>query len=286
MTLTRLPTYFLSHGGGPWPWLKDLRPGVYDQLEKSLHDTRMELGELPRAVLMISGHWEADRFLLSSAAQPPMLYDYSGFPEHTYRIRYDAPGDPGLAETVRGMLERGGMPTGLDPRRGYDHGTFSLMHVLYPEAKLPLVQLAMKADFDPAEHIRVGELLAPLRDQGVLIVGSGFSFHDTRSIISGAGRISSATFDAWLNETLVDSAPEDRTQRLVNWADAPAARAAHPREDHLIPLMVAAGAAGVDRGFRVYHESAFMGAITASSYRFGEPIVSSAAGMATQSVAA
>ena len=274
MALHRLPTYFLSHGGGPWPWLKDLRPGVYDQLEQSLKDTRKELGELPRAVLMISGHWEADRFLLSSAARPPMYYDYSGFPEHTYHIRYDAPGDPGLAETVRTMLERGGMPSGLDPVRGYDHGTFSLMQVLYPEAKLPLVQLAMKADFDPAEHIRVGELLAPLRDQGVLIVGSGLSFHDIRGIMSGAGRIPSATFDAWLNETLVDSTPEERRQRLVDWADAPAARAAHPREDHLIPLMVAVGAAGDDAGARIYHERAFMGAITASSYRFGEPVVS------------
>lgn len=270
----RLPTYFLSHGGGPWPWLKDLRPGVYDQLERSLQDTRRELGELPRAVLMISGHWEAERFLVSSAAHPPMYYDYSGFPEHTYSIRYDAPGRPDLAETVRAMLEGGGLQSGLDPHRGYDHGTFSLMHVLYPEARLPLVQLAMKADFDPAEHIRVGELIAPLRDQGVLIVGSGFSFHDTRSIIGGAGRLPSAIFDGWLNETLVHSTAKDRKQRLTSWVDAPAARAAHPREDHLMPLMVAVGAAGGDAGTRVYHESAFMGTITASSYRFGEPAIS------------
>ncbi|WP_267389222.1 class III extradiol ring-cleavage dioxygenase [Sphingomonas sp. GC_Shp_3] len=269
----RLPTYFLSHGGGPWPWLKNWRPGVYDRLEQSLQEVRQELGEMPRAVLMISGHWEADRFLLSSAARPPMLYDYSGFPEHTYRIRYDAPGAPGLAETARAMLERGGVATGLDPRRGYDHGTFSLMHVLYPEATLPLVQLAMKADFDPAEHIRVGELLAPLRDQGVLVVGSGFSFHDTRSIISGAGKQASASFDGWLNETLVHASPEERRDLLLDWTSAPAARAAHPREDHLIPLMVVAGAAGNDAGTRVYHETAFMGAITASSYRFGEPVI-------------
>ena len=250
--------------------MKDFRPGVYDQLEKSLHDVRKELGELPRAVLMISGHWEADRFWLSSASHPSMHYDYVGFPEHTYRIRYDAPGEPELAETVRAILERGGMPSGLDPRRGYDHGTFSLMHVLYPEAKVPLVQLSMKADFDPAEHIRVGELIAPLRDQGVLIVGSGFSFHDTRSILSGAGEVASATFDQWLGETLVHSKPPERRRRLMDWSNAPAARAAHPREDHLIPLMFAVGAAGDDAGTQVYHEHAFMGAITASSYRFGE----------------
>lgn len=269
----RLPTYFLSHGGGPWPWIKDLRPGAYDQLEQSLHDVRNELGNLPRAVLMISGHWEADRFLLSSAARPPMVYDYSGFPEHTYRIRYDAPGDPALAETVYAMLDRGGMPAGLDPQRGYDHGTFSLMHTLYPEAQLPVVQLALKADFDPAEHLRVGELLAPLRDEGVLIIGSGFSYHDIRGIMSGRGKLASATFDGWLDETLVHSVPGERTRRLIDWSSAPAARAAHPREDHLIPLMVAVGAAGQDVGARVYYESAFMGAITASSYRFGAPVV-------------
>ncbi len=270
----RLPTYFLSHGGGPWPWMKEFWPGIYDRLEQSLHDVRAELGEMPRAVLMISGHWEADRFLLSSGAHPPMVFDYSGFPEHTYRIRYDAPGAPELAETVRAMLDRGGIPTGLDPQRGYDHGTFSLMQTLYPEANLPVVQLSMKADFDPAEHIRVGELIAPLRDQGVVIVGSGFSFHNTSGMRSGTGQASSATFDRWLNDTLVNATAEERRQRLLDWSAAPAARAAHPREDHLIPLLVAVGAAGDDAGAQIYHESAFMGAITASSYRFGVPIIS------------
>lgn len=267
-----MPTYFLSHGGGPWPWIKDLRPGAYDQLERSLHEVRSEVGEPPRAVLMVSGHWEAERFLLSSAARPPMVYDYSGFPEHTYRIRYEAPGDPALAEKVFAMLDRGGVPTGLDPQRGYDHGTFSLMHTLYPEGEIPVVQLALKADFDPAEHIRVGALLAPLRDQGVLIIGSGFSYHDVRGIMSGRGKLASATFDGWLGNTLVHASPDDRKRRLIDWSSAPAARVAHPREDHLLPLMVAVGAAGQDAGARVYHETAFMGAITASSYRFGDPV--------------
>ena len=272
MTLVRMPTYFLSHGGGPWPWLKDLRPGMYDQLEASLLDVRRELAEMPSAILMVSGHWEADRFLLSSSARPPMLYDYGGFPEHTYHIRYDAPGAPALAEQVRAMLDDGGVATGLDPHRGFDHGTFSLMQTLYPEAAMPIVQLALRSDFDPAAHLRVGELIAPLRDQGVVIVGSGFSFHDTRTMRSGAGAQASAVFDRWLNDTLVGSAREERRQRLIQWTEAPAARAAHPREDHLIPLMVAVGAAGGDAGTRVYHQSDFMGAITASSYRFGDPV--------------
>jgi aromatic ring-opening dioxygenase catalytic subunit (LigB family) len=273
MTEARMPTYFLSHGGGPWPWLKAERGSMYDQLEASLHAVRRELGQGPRAVLMISGHWEADRFLLSSAARPPMEYDYWGFPEHTYRIRYDAPGAPALAETVHTMLERGGVASGLDPERGFDHGTFTLMHTMYPEAGLPLVQLSLRADFDPADHIKVGELIAPLRDEGVLIVGSGFSYHDTRGMRSGAGAAASATFDRWLNDTLVTSSPHERRGRLLDWAEAPAARAAHPREDHLIPLMVAVGAAGDDVGARIYHQRDFMGAITVSSYRFGVPVV-------------
>jgi aromatic ring-opening dioxygenase catalytic subunit (LigB family) len=272
MRQPRLPTYFLSHGGGPWPWLKAER-SAYDELETSLHEVRRELGQVPRAVLMISGHWEADRFLLSSAARPPMVFDYYGFPEHTYRIRYDAPGNPALAETVRALLERGGMPAGLDSGRGFDHGTFTLMHTMYPGADMPLLQLSLKADYDPAEHIKVGELIAPLRDQGVVIIGSGFSYHDTRGIMSGRGAEASAAFDRWLGDTLVKSSPDERRQRLRRWSAAPAARAAHPREDHLIPLMVAVGAAGDDVGARVYYQSDFMGAITVSSYRFGAPAV-------------
>jgi len=273
MTQTRIPTYFLSHGGGPWPWLKAERGAMYDQLEASLHDVRRELGHAPRVVLMISGHWEADRFLLSSAARPPMEFDYHGFPEHTYRIRYDAPGAPALAESVREILEHGGLASGLDVKRGFDHGTFTVMHPMYPEAEMPLVQLSLRADYDAADHIKVGELIAPLRDEGVLIIGSGFSYHDTRGMRSGAGAEVSATFDRWLNDTLVVAPPDERRRRLVNWSTAPAARAAHPREDHLIPLMVAVGAAGNEVGSRVYHQSDFMGKITVSSYRFGAPVV-------------
>ncbi len=144
-------------------------------------------------MLMVSGHWEADRYLLSSAARPPMEYDYYGFPEHTYHIRYDAPGAPALAETVRAMLDRGGVAAGLDPQRGFDHGTFTLMHTMYPEAELPLLQLSIRKGYDPAEHLKVGELIAPLRDEGVLIVGSGLSYHDLRGMRSAAGAQASAT---------------------------------------------------------------------------------------------
>ncbi|WP_376776043.1 DODA-type extradiol aromatic ring-opening family dioxygenase [Rhizobium populisoli] len=247
---------------------------MYDRLEASLHAVRRELGEAPRAVLMISGHWEADRYLLSSSARPPMVYDYGGFPEHTYRIRYDAPGAPALAATVSDMLEQASVPSGLDPSRGFDHGTFTVMHTIYPDADVPLLQLSINARYDPAEHIKVGKLLTPLRKQGVLIIGSGFSFHDTRAMRSCAGKDASAAFDRWLGHTLVDVPADERERELLRWSDAPAARLAHPQEDHLIPLMVAVGAADGDAGARIYHQDDFMGMITVSSYRFGAPVVS------------
>ncbi|MFP3614486.1 class III extradiol ring-cleavage dioxygenase [Paraburkholderia sp. SIMBA_050] len=134
---------------------------------------------------------------------------------------------------------------------------------------MPLVQLSLRSDLDPAAHLQAGELLAPLRDEGVVIVGSGFSFHDTTAMRSGTGGRASATFDRWLDETLVDTAPDERRRRVIQWSTAPSAQAAHPREDHFLPLMVAVGAAGNDAGTRIYHQTDFMGASTASRFRFG-----------------
>jgi aromatic ring-opening dioxygenase catalytic subunit (LigB family) len=270
-TIKRLPTYFLSHGGGPWPWMKSQTGSSFDRLEQSLLEVRQELGELPRAVLTISGHWESDRFLASSSAWPPMVYDYYGFPEEMYHICYDAPGAPGLATEVAALLSRGGMTSGLDPVRGFNHGTFSMMKTLYPDAQVPIVQLSLREDYDPAAHLEAGRLIAPLRDEGVLIVGSGSSYHDLRGMRRGGGP-ASRLFDAWLDETLVGVDAAERRRRLIDWTAAPAARAAHPREDHLMPLMVAVGAAGDDAATRIYHQDDFMDGITMSSFRFGDPV--------------
>jgi len=267
----RLPTYYLSHGGGPWPWLKSPADSTFDRLEASLLEIRGEIGELPRAVLVVSGHWESDRFMATSSARPPMVYDYDGFPEEMYRIRYDAPGAPALAAELQGLLSRGGLASGLDPAQGFDHGTFSLMKTLYPDATMPIVQLSLRNDYDPAAHLEVGRLIAPLRGAGVLIIGSGSSYHNMRGI-RGSGGPASRTFDGWLEETLVEVDPSERRRRLVNWTSAPAARAAHPQEDHLMPLMVAVGSAGEDLGARIYHQDDFMGAITMSSFRFGASV--------------
>jgi aromatic ring-opening dioxygenase catalytic subunit (LigB family) len=243
--------------------------GIFDKLEASLLNIGRELDDRPRAVLMISGHWEEAEFTVSSGAAPGMVYDYFGFPEYTYHIKYRAPGSPELAARIQGLVKEGGLICLSDAARGYDHGTFSLMKPLYPEENIPVVQLSMKAGFAPALHIRAGELLAPLRDEGVLIIGSGSSFHNLRARGPSALEPSSE-FDRWLQETLVDSRPAERLERLKTWTRAPSARAAHPREDHLLPLMVAVGAAEDERGACVYHEDAFMGSWSLSSFRFGE----------------
>ncbi|MFV0244614.1 MAG: DODA-type extradiol aromatic ring-opening family dioxygenase [Qingshengfaniella sp.] len=269
MTVSRLPTYFLSHGGGPWPWMDGPFRQHFDQLEKSLRDMRAELGPLPKAILIISGHWEEQGFAISAGAKPGMIYDYYGFPDYLYQITYDAPGSPDLARRVQKALAEGGIAARLDPARGFDHGTYSLMKPLYPQADIPVVQLSMDQGYDPALHLSVGRALAPLRDEGVLIIGSGLSYHNLMEMRGTSGYVPSGQFDAWLQETLATGPVTARSARLIDWEKAPAARAAHPQEDHLIPLMVAVGAAEAEQGTPTYHQTDFMGGITASSFRFG-----------------
>ncbi|ATY34897.1 DODA-type extradiol aromatic ring-opening family dioxygenase [Sphingomonas psychrotolerans] len=271
MTTQPLPTYFVSHGGGPWPYMDGEFRRRFDELEGSLVRMRAELDNMPKAVLVVSGHWEKEAFTLSSAARPGMEYDYYGFPPHLYEIAYRSPGSPALAERAAGLLAARGLPTDLDPQRGFDHGTFSIMKPLYPEEDVPLVQVSLHASFDPALHIAAGKALAPLRDEGVLIIGSGLSYHNLQAMQTGAGHEPSRQFDAWLRETVLDTPPHERERRLVQWTGAPSARAVHPREDHLLPLMVVAGAAGTEPASLSYHQSDFFGGLSVSSFRFGEP---------------
>jgi aromatic ring-opening dioxygenase catalytic subunit (LigB family) len=266
---SKLPTYFISHGGGPWPYIPEMRARM-TQLELSLQDMPRQIGVLPKAVLVISGHWEeVDAYAVMSSPKPPMLYDYSGFPGYAYQVVYPAPGDPGLASRIHDLIAANGLPVRLDSQRGFDHGTFAPLVVMYPEANVPVVQLSLRSHMKPEEHLALGRALAPLRSEGVLIVGSGLSYHNLRRL-GPASKEPSEAFDAWLQNALVVSSPAERTALIANWASAPGARQSHPREDHLIPLMVALGAAEADTGACVYHETNAMGGMTASSFRFGE----------------
>lgn len=201
-----------------------------------------------------------------TAPRPPMLYDYYGFPPASYEIQWPAPGDPVVAARVRELLGAAGIESAADPERGFDHGTFVPLKLVYPAANIPTVQLSLQRGLDPAAHLAIGRAIAPLRDEGVFVIGSGMSYHNMGGFRDPGALPVSEAFDAWLRDTLARD-PADRDARLTAWAEAPAARGAHPREEHLLPLMVVAGAAGADLG-RVSFGGKMMG-VRLSAHDFG-----------------
>jgi 4,5-DOPA dioxygenase extradiol len=261
-----LPTLFISHGGGPWPFMEVDPPHMYDGLAAWLRGLPSAVGAKPQAALIVSGHWEAPVPTVMSSPRPPLLYDYYGFPPATYRLRYDAPGAPALAAQMQALLRGAGVQCHDDAARGYDHGVFVPMMVAWPGADLPIVQLSLQQDLDPSAHLRIGRALAPLRAQGVLLAGSGMSYHNLRAF-GAPGRAPSEQFDAWLTESVTAYTGAARAARLEQWSAAPAARFAHPRAEHLLPLMVAAGAAEEEPG-HVAWSGEILG-VTVSCYQFG-----------------
>jgi aromatic ring-opening dioxygenase catalytic subunit (LigB family) len=196
-----------------------------------------------------------------------MDYDYSGFPAHTYHLQYPAPGSPALAARVTELLASGGVTCRQDPARGFDHGTFVPLGLMYPNADVPIVLLSMKSGYDAAEHIRVGQMLAPLREEGILILGSGLTYHNMRGFGNPSSTPVATAFENYLNEVVTQTDEAVRNKMLVDWERAPSARQAHPREDHLIPLMVVAGAAGADQGERIFVDHVM--AVAMANYQFG-----------------
>ncbi|TKC90067.1 dioxygenase [Trinickia terrae] len=262
-----LPTYFISHGPGPWPVMPHLQ-GAMARLEQSLQDIPRQLGVRPRAILVISAHWEEPDFSLTVATQLKPIYDFFGFPASAYQLSYPARGLPELANHVRDLLESADISAQLDTKRGLDHGAYVPLMVMYPDADLPVVQLSLKSNLDAAQHVALGRALAPLRDEGVLILASGMSYHNLRRL-GHLAKVPSESFDRWLYESLNGFRGVERVARLVDWISAPAARDAHPREEHLIPLMVALGAAEEEPATCVYRERDILGGVAAASFRFG-----------------
>ncbi|SNS54657.1 Aromatic ring-opening dioxygenase, catalytic subunit, LigB family [Noviherbaspirillum humi] len=237
----------------------------YPNTLKVLAQLPQTLPAKPAAVLIISGHWEEPQFTVCTGARPPMLYDYTGFPAHTYQIRYPAPGAPALASRAMDLIRGAGLSCGEDAHRGFDHGTFIPLGLIFPGADVPVLMVSMQSSYDPLQHVKLGQALAPLRDEGVLIIGSGLSFHNMRAFRHPAAGAVSEQFEQYLYSAVAD--PAHRIERLVNWAQEPSGRLCHPREDHLVPLFAAAGAAGDSPGERLIIEHA-MG-VTMASYRFG-----------------
>ncbi len=265
--MSTLPTLFLPHGGGPcffMDWTAG-PPNTWHRMAEFLRGIDAALPARPASLLVISGHWEAPLPTVTTSAAPSLIYDYSGFPPHTYELRWPAPGSPLLAERVRQLLGQVGIESRADAQRGFDHGVFIPLKVSFPEANLPTVQLSLRAGLDPATHLAIGRALAPLRDEGVLIIGSGMSYHNMRGFMTAAALPHSQRFDSWLAHAVED--PATRDADLTAWSSAPSARESHPREEHLLPLMVAAGAAGPAPG-RVIFRDQVMGVVV-SAVQFG-----------------
>jgi len=234
---------YFSHGGGPLPILGD--PGHQAMVDFM---TRLPTQlRKPEAILVVSAHWEESAATLTSAEHPPMFYDYYGFPAEAYDITYPAPGDPGLAQRLASLLQTHSIPARLDSRRGFDHGLFIPLKLMYPAADIPALQLSLLRGLNPAAHLALGKALQVLRQENILVVGSGFSFHNLQAFswqADGAPDPANDAFQDWLIDTCTSPTPRPtREQRLLEWEKAPSARYCHPREEHLLPLHVCAALA-------------------------------------------
>ena len=236
---------FISHGGGPLSLLGDKG---HKEMVACLNDVAANIKK-PSAIIVVSAHWEENIPTITSGASPPLIYDYYGFPEESYNIKYPCPGEPLLASRIHDLLESAGITSKLDEQRGFDHGLFVPLKTMYPEADIPCVQLSLVNSLNAAEHLRIGQALQGLDYEGLLVIGSGFSFHNMGAFFAPETSKSAAmneSFESWLLETCSsrDIDEEERAQRLIQWAKAPSARFCHPREEHLLPLHVCYGLAG------------------------------------------
>jgi len=263
----RMPTLFIPHGAGPC-FFMDWNPAdAWNRTSDFLKGVAATLPARPKAIVLVSGHWLAPAFTATSSAKPSLIYDYYGFPAHTYELRYPPPGEPQLASRIATLLNQNQMPASENTSRGLDHGAFIPLKLMFPDADIPVIQLSLRQDFDPAAHIQAGRALAPLRDEGVLIIGSGMSFHNMRGYGDPRFGPISDRFDQWLVDA-VQAPQAERDQALTAWADAPGARLCHPprAEEHLLPLMVAAGAGTGGRGEAIFSDRVME--VTLSAFRF------------------
>jgi aromatic ring-opening dioxygenase catalytic subunit (LigB family) len=233
---------FIPHGGGPLPLLGDVG---HQEMIHFLKEITPTLGK-PSAILVISAHWEEDKVTITSGKTPSLIYDYYGFPAEAYEVKYSAPGAPILADKIYNVLRSSGMEARLDNQRGFDHGLFVPLKIMFPDASIPCVQLSLINNLDPKNHIQIGKALSELRKENILIIGSGLTFHNMNALLTQTMDVSDAkneAFENWLIDTCTNEniSANEREQRLKMWHDAPFARYCHPREEHLLPLHVCYG---------------------------------------------
>jgi 4,5-DOPA dioxygenase extradiol len=259
MSPTHLPTLFISHGAPPLA----LAPGEIGDFWHGLAES------LPRpdAVLAVSAHWYTDLPLVATTSAPETIHDFYGFPPQFYQIRYPAPGAPQLAERVQSLLHEAGIPVSGDPEYGLDHGSWVPLKSFYPKADVKVAQLSVQPMRDARWHYRIGQALAPLRDENVLILATGGATHNLREMDPRGGPPPSwaKEFDDWLGDALEGNRLDD----LLDWdKKAPHAHRAHPSPEHFLPLFVALGAAGADADARRIHRGFTLGGLSMSAFRF------------------
>ncbi|RWU09119.1 dioxygenase [Pseudidiomarina gelatinasegens] len=235
---------YIAHGGGPMPLLGDRS---HDDLNNALRKAATRMSK-PTAIIVVSAHWETDVPHVTTGSQPELIYDYYGFPPESYTIQYPSPGAPELAEKVLSAITNQGLKAVGEPQRGFDHGLFVPLKIMYPAADIPCVQLSLQNTLNAEAHIKLGKALQAVDHDGLLILGSGFSFHNMRAFFApdtSDADNKNAEFQAWLQHTCcaTDISERERQQLLINWQQAPHARFCHPREEHLLPLHVCYGAA-------------------------------------------
>ena len=236
---------FLSHGGGPLPLLGD---PAHEEMVTCLESIAANI-QRPGAIIVVSAHWEEEVATITSAADPGIIYDYYGFPPESYEIRYPAPGNPELATRLESTLHESGLSVALDGDRGFDHGLYIPLKIMFPEADIPCIQLSLLDSLDPAAHIALGKAMSGIVGGDTLVIGSGFSFHNLKAFFSkdvSRPDAGNAAFEDWLIETCSSRELDEpgRVRRLMAWEAAPHARYCHPREEHLLPLHVCYGIAG------------------------------------------
>ncbi len=238
------PVLYLPHGGGPLPLLGDKGHKAMVDFLREITPTFPQ----PEAIVVISAHWEETEVTITHGEAPSLIYDYYGFPEETYHYKYAAPGAPTLAERIFHLLQKNAVKARLDDRRGFDHGMFVPLKIMYPEATVPCVQVSLLNNLSAEAHLQIGKALTELRHENILIIGSGFSFHNLQALLTSGNSPDpkNEAFQDWLRETCTnpDMSPADRERRLLEWEHAPFARYCHPREEHLLPLHVCYGIAG------------------------------------------
>lgn len=242
--MTAATITFIPHGGGPLPLMDE--PSHVELI----HFLKSYSERIPRpdAIVVVSAHWEEESIRITSASKPELLFDYHNFPPHTYEYEYAAAGEPDLARRMQSMLKQSGIDAKLDADRGLDHGVFVPLMLMYPDADIPCLQISLSSSLDAMEHIQIGRALAELKHENLLIIGSGFSFHNMRAFMEKSDDsidLQNREFEDWLQNVCCDKkvSEDARSSKLADWALAPHARYCHPREEHLLPLHVCYGIA-------------------------------------------